>query len=107
MSKIADSINGTTEFVKFFDKISNSDPRKKELDSIFKTLKENCLCGNKIPHKQWPQEYIKKYNVKNLWRFEMKSGWRLIYTIISENGKISVCVIEVFSHDDYEKRFSY
>jgi mRNA-degrading endonuclease RelE of RelBE toxin-antitoxin system len=107
VSKAADNVNGTIEFTKFFDKIPESEPRKKELRAIFKTLKDNYLSGNKIPHKQWPHQYIKKYNIMNLWRFEMKSGWRLIYTIIAENDTISVCVIEAFSHDDYEKRFNY
>lgn len=107
MSKAADMVNGTIEFTKFFDRLSESESKKKELHNAFEILKENYLSGNKIPHKQWPQEYIKKYNIKNLWRFEMKSGWRLIYTIIVEKNKISVCVIEAFSHDNYEKRFSY
>jgi hypothetical protein len=107
VSKPADSVNGTIEFTKFFEKIPESEPRKSELHDIFKTLKENYSSGNKIPHKQWPYEYIKKYNIKNLWRFEMRKGWRLTYTIIAQKDRISVCIIEVFSHDDYEKRFQY
>jgi mRNA-degrading endonuclease RelE of RelBE toxin-antitoxin system len=107
VSNAADSVSGTIEFIKFFDKIPESESRKKELRDVFKTLKENRMSGNKIPHKQWPQEYIKKHKIKNLWRFEMKSGWRLIYTIFLEKDMITVCVIEVFSHENYEKRFNY
>lgn len=107
MSKIADDVVGTTEFRRFFEKISENESRKKELVDVFKTLKENCLSGNKIPHKQWPQIYIKKYGIKNLWRFEMKQGWRMTYTILEEKGALIVCIIEVFAHNDYEKRFSY
>lgn len=107
MSKQAKSVVGTAEFSKFLEKLPENEPRRKELSDIFKILKENCLRGSKIPHKQWPQTYIKKYQIKNLWRLEMRSGWRLIYTILLEKDEIVVCVIEVFSHDEYEKRFRY
>lgn len=107
MSKTAHRVVGTIEFTKFLDKMPESEPRKKELHNILKVLKENYLSGNKIPHKQWPQTYIKKYKIKNLWRFEMKSGWRLVYTIIAEKDVLAVCIIEAFSHAEYEKRFSY
>jgi len=60
VSKIADDVVGTVEFRRFFEKIPGNEPRKKELVSAFKILKENCLSGNKIPHAQWPQIYIKK-----------------------------------------------
>ena len=107
MSKIADDVVGTVEFRRFFEKIPRTEPRRKELVSAFKILKENCLSGNKIPHKLWPQVYIKKYGIKNLWRFEMKQGCRMTYTILEEKGALIVCIIEVFSHNDYEKKFSY
>lgn len=107
MSKQARSVVGTVEFSKFLERLAENEPRRKELFGIFKILKEDCLRGNKIPHRQWPQTYIKKYKIKNLWRLEMRSGWRLIYTILLEKDEIIVCVIEVFSHGEYEKRFSY
>jgi hypothetical protein len=50
---------------------------------------------------------MKKYKIKNLWRLPLRSGWRLVYTIIGEKDGFVVCIIEAFSHKDYEKRFDY
>jgi hypothetical protein len=50
---------------------------------------------------------MKKYKIKNLWRLPLRSGWRLVYTIIGEKDGFVVCIIEAFSHKDYEKRFGY
>lgn len=98
---------GTIEFRKFFNRLPENESRKKELIETFKILKENCLRGDRIPYELWPRSYIKKYNITNLWRLPLRSGWRLIYTIIGEDNDFIVCVLEVFSHSEYEKRFGY
>jgi hypothetical protein len=37
----------------------------------------------------------------------MRSGLRIVYTISSQKGGFVVCILEVFSHQEYEKRFGY
>ena len=51
-------------------------------------LKQNPLCGIKIPKKLWPKEYIQKYHLTNLWKYDLPNAWRLIYTIESDELKI-------------------
>lgn len=63
--------------------------------------------GNKIPHNRWPDAYIRKYRIKNLWRYPLRSGWRIVYTILGQKDSFVVCVLESFSHQEYEKRFGY
>ena len=105
-TKIIDVI-GSIEFRKFFDKIPQTDPRKKELYNTFKILKEDCLRGDKISHNLWPASYVKNYKIKNLWRYPLRSGWRIVYTILGQNDGFVVCILEAFSHQEYEKRFGY
>ena len=105
--KKAIDVIGSIEFRKFFDQIPQYDPRKKEFLEIFKFLKEDCSRGNKIPHDRWPAIYIRKYRIKNLWRYPLRSGWRLMYTILSQKDGFLVCVLEAFSHQEYDKRFGY
>lgn len=107
MSKRVKDVIGTKEFRKFFNQILENESRKRELRDAFKTLRENCLIGDKITHNLWPQSYIKKYKIKNLWRFPLHSGWRLVYTIIGEKDGFVVCIIEALPHKEYEKRFGY
>lgn len=74
MTKRANDVIGSIEFRKFYDNIAQDDPRKKELLDVFKILKEDCLRGNKIPHDRWPLMYTRKYGIKNLWRYPLRSG---------------------------------
>ncbi len=107
MKKRASDVIGSIEFRRFYDSIAQDDPKKKEFLDAFKILKEDCLRGNKIPHDRWPLTYARKYGIKNLWRYPLRSGWRIVYTISSQKRGFVVCILEVFSHQEYEKRFGY
>ncbi len=107
MVKKANDVVGSTEFKKFFDGMPQDDPRKKEFYDAFKILKEDCLRGNKISHDRWPSTYVRKYKIKNLMRYPLRSGWRITYTILGQKDGFVVCILEAFSHQEYEKRFGY
>lgn len=70
-------------------------------------LKENAFVGIKIPKNVWPKEYVKKYNINNLWKYDLPNAWRLIYTIKGDSVQIVSVVLEWFDHKDYERRFKY
>lgn len=70
-------------------------------------LKQNPLCGIKIPKKLWPNEYVKRYDATNLWKYDLPNAWRLIYTVESDEIRIVSIILEWFNHKDYEKRFNY
>ena len=67
-------------------------------------LKQNPACGIKIPKKLWPKEYA---SIDNLWKYDMPNGWRLIYTIKTEEIMILNVILEWFDHKEYERRFKY
>ena len=77
------------------------------IDNAINELKENRLCGIKIPARLWPKEYVKNYRITNLWKFNLPNGWRLIYTIESDEVTIISIILEWFTHKDYERRFGY
>jgi len=105
-SKVKD-VGGTDDFRSYFQALSDTDPLKKELREAFTILKEDCLSGQKIQRGKWPVKYVKKYNITNLWRYALRSGWRLVYTIIGEPDGLIVSVLEIFPHKEYEERFGY
>lgn len=70
-------------------------------------LKQNPNCGIKIPKKLWPRKYIQEYNITNLWKYDLPSAWRLMYTIESDELKIVNIILEWFDHKEYKKRFRY
>ncbi len=77
------------------------------LDHAFDDLKKDPGCGIKIPRKYWPKEYIKKYQIDNLWKIDLQDGWRLIYTIRANQVTVLTVVLEWFDHKEYERRFGY
>lgn len=70
-------------------------------------MKKDPLCGIKIQKRLWPKEYKKKYGITNLWKYDLPNGWRLIYTIESDEVKIINIILEWFDHKEYSKRFKY
>ncbi len=70
-------------------------------------LKQNPMCGTKIQKRTWPKDYILKYHITNLWKYDLPNAWRLIYTIESDEVRIVNIILEWFNHKEYEKRFNY
>ena len=70
-------------------------------------LKQNPASGIKIPKSLWPAEYVRDYQITNLWKYNLPNAWRLVYTIESTEVKIISFILEWFNHKDYEKRFRY
>ncbi|MBI5392652.1 hypothetical protein HZA96_02175 [Candidatus Woesearchaeota archaeon] len=79
----------------------------KFIDRAIDDLKVNPTCGIKIAKNLWPKEYIQKYEVSNLWKYNLPNAWRLIYTIESDEVRIVNVILEWFNHKEYEKRFKY
>ncbi|MBS3094897.1 hypothetical protein J4474_04480 [Candidatus Pacearchaeota archaeon] len=77
------------------------------IERAIKDLKSNTTCGTKIPKKLWPKEYIKKFGITNLWKYNMPNAWRLIYTIQTNEVMILNVILEWFTHKEYERRFKY
>ena len=77
------------------------------LNRAFDDLKKDPFSGIKIPKKLWPKDYVKKYNIDNLWKYDLPNAWRLIYTIKADQITVLAVVLEWFDHKDYERRFRY
>lgn len=77
------------------------------IERAIKDMKENPACGIKIPKRLWPKVYIEKYDVTNLWKYDLPNGWRLIYTIKEDEVMILNVILEWFDHKEYERKFKY
>ncbi|MEI6293165.1 MAG: hypothetical protein WCP36_05755 [Methanomicrobiales archaeon] len=89
--------NGSSEEKVLFSLLNKS------IDSLF----ANVFCGIQIPKKQIPKKYLKTYKITNLWKLNISSSYRLVYSVASaDDGTIAV-VIEWFDHKEYERRFNY
>jgi len=95
-----------------FERLGNGTFEEKNLflmlNKAFDDLIQDPRRYIKIQRNRWPKDYVRKYGVDNLWKYDLPNGWRLLYTIKkdSEIDIISV-LLEWFSHKNYEKRFNY
>ncbi|MBS3134079.1 type II toxin-antitoxin system RelE/ParE family toxin [Candidatus Woesearchaeota archaeon] len=96
------------ELEKDFNSLKDDDFIKKAIIRAIQDLKENAFCGIQIPKKLFPKEYVQKYGIKNLWKYDLPKGWRLLYTVTGENEvELISAILEWFNHKDYERRFGY
>ena len=53
------------------------------------------------------QQLIEKYEVDNIWIYNLPSSWRMIYALTrdEENIKIIAVVLDWMNHKDYERLF--
>lgn len=91
-----------------FEKLKKQDRKMYNfIERAFKDIEENVFCGVQIPKRLIPNEYLKKHNIKNLWKYNLPGAWRLIYSIEGKNLLIFSIVLEWMDHKTYEKRFKY
>lgn len=94
----------------FYKLEEGNNPEKKLFKAISQAmdnLEENAFCGIQIPKKLIPREYIIRYKVKNLWKYNLPNSWRLIYSVVNDEIVVISLILEWFDHKDYEKRFRY
>ena len=93
---------------KQFKSLEENNEIKKWIRRAIADIEKNAFCAVPIPKKIIPCEYIQKYGVRNLWKYDLPDGWRLIYSITTPNSiEIISIILEWFDHKDYERRFSY
>lgn len=80
---------------------------KNNLNKAFEKIIQNPFCCIQIPKKLIPKVYIKKYKIKNLWKYNLPNSWRLIYSIQSNQITILSIILEWFNHKNYERIFKY
>jgi Txe/YoeB family toxin of Txe-Axe toxin-antitoxin module len=79
----------------------------KNLIIVITKLRINPMSGIQIPKKLIPKAYIKKYFLRNLWKYNMPNGYRLLYSVKSDGIIIVAIIIEWLPHKDYERKFNY
>ncbi len=97
---------------KAFEKLSSSSKSEDEkirgwLTKAFKEIQQDAFCGIQIPKRLIPKEYLKKYGINNLWKYNLPEGWRLLYSIAADEKNVVCIIIEWLDHKNYERRFGY
>jgi Txe/YoeB family toxin of Txe-Axe toxin-antitoxin module len=91
-----------------FRELKEEDDLKKSIKRAILDIQTNAYSGIQIPKRLFPKEYVLKYKINNLWKYDLPDGWRLIYTLNPLNRvEILSVILEWFNNKDYERRFHY
>ena len=90
-------------------KISKTEDKNlyKWINRALDDIENDAFCSMQVPKRLIPKDYIQKYGIDNLWKYDLPKGWRLIYSVA--NGEIIVIsiIIEWMTHKEYERKFKY
>ncbi len=111
MFKVVASPEFSAEFEKLKQSANQGDMESvhlvKLIENGIEKLKFNYKYGNHISKKKIPKEYIEKHGVKNLWKLNLSSFWRMIYTIRGDEIEVISIILEVINHKEYDRKFGY
>lgn len=80
----------------------------KSVNNKIELIKANVHYGDPIAKNLIPEEYKQKYGTKNLFRVELPTFWRMLYTLTdNEEVEIIAFVLDIIDHPTYDKKFGY
>ena len=106
-SKKSSCVKASSEVAVFISSLRQGSYLLKIIDAGLDVLRLNMFAGERIERRKYPRFYVQKYGVNNLYKFNLDSSTRLIYTLVAEETGVAVVVLEVLDHKKYEERFGY
>ncbi len=94
-------------FKRLQDGTSEEKALAQQLATAFINIENNAFCSIQIPKRQIPNRYLSKYNIHNLWKYDLPGAWRLLYSVENQEVIIVAIIIEWMNHKEYEKKFNY
>ena len=70
-------------------------------------IKNKPDCGTAIPKKLIPKEYVRKYGINDLYKYDLPNAWRLLYSLGQDGIEIIAIILKWCSHKEYERIFKY
>jgi hypothetical protein len=107
MSKRPSCVKASGEAAVFVSSLKAGSYLLKIVNAGLDVLKGNMFAEERIERKKFPRYYVQKYGVNNLYKSNLDSRTRLIYTLVADELGVAVVVLEILDHKKYEERFGY
>ena len=91
-----------------FEELKDLDERLyKEIEKALRDICNNAFCGRNVKKELIPKEFIQKYELDNLWIYNLRKDWRLLYTITGDGIGVLSIVLDWMNHKEYERLFGF
>jgi len=91
-----------------FEKLRLRDEKfLRHLKNALENIREDPVCGIKIPLRLIPKDWMKKYSINNLYKYNLPNAWRLLYSLSGGDVELIAIVLGCFDHKEYERKFNY
>jgi len=107
LGKRPSCVKATGDVASFVSSLEKGSYLRGIVDEGLDVLKENMFAGQRVEKRRFPKYYVQRYAINNLYKFNLDTANRLIYTLVADETGIAVVVLEILSHKEYEKRFGY
>jgi Txe/YoeB family toxin of Txe-Axe toxin-antitoxin module len=98
----------SVELKNCFEELEQSDPRLfKEINNAIKDICNNSFYGRNVKKELIPKELKQKYNIDNLWIYNLRKDWRLLYSIGRDEIELIAVVLDWMNHKEYERLFKF
>jgi hypothetical protein len=65
----------------------------------------DCLHGEVVRKTAIPKTLREKHGLTNLYAEDLPDFWRLLYTVVKQDAKRTIVIVEIVSHKDYSRWF--
>jgi hypothetical protein len=107
MSRKPSCVKASREAAAFINSLKKGGYLWNIVNSGLDVLKGNMFAGERIERRKFPKYYVQKYGVNNLYKSNLDSRTRLVYTLVADESGVAVVVLEILDHKKYEERFGY
>lgn len=91
-----------------FRRIAHEDPRlHKEIAGALEAIRKNAFFGRRVKKKLIPRELLRRREIDNLWLYNLRRDWRLLYTIRTGGVEVLAIVLDWLDHKSYERLFKF
>lgn len=105
---MVDLIYASENIKKSLEKIKIKEPEfYRHIENALRNISEDPVCGIKIPLKLIPKEWIKEFQINNLYKYNLPNAWRLLYSLTGSKVEIIAIILGCFNHKEYERKFKY
>ena len=96
------------ELKEAFESLKSENERLyKEIGNALLAIQQNAFFGRNMKKELIPKELVQKYKIDNLWIYNLRKDWRLIYTLTGNRIEVLAIVLDWMDHKDYERLFRF